>query len=382
VENGQNKKSYIDDILSSNVREPFLFNCQPNSNDFFVIDYKQLENQCPKLGLRGYWKFTNEMSKLNIIELCDYLHTLNKVVVLFSPEEINFNLESISFFVETCINLKIKVFVYSFNSNINDYLKIKYPNEFGTYILANSSDTLINGGIINWTVFYDNKNIHRDIKLLFLNYNRKINRDLIITKLNKLGELINAENYISYHNHHTFDEKQYYKVYSDYAIENNIDFDFLKNLNLSPNYVNVHDQGKAQYDAQLLHLRSKFNIICEPFFGMSNDPMNFEYYNHTISRKTLYPLCYKNVIYVHSHNGLLKETLSKLGFETFFDEFDEFIQNMNDEFYYSEETQKKLEHNRKMFDKYTGNAENARYPTDRQNFVKLTQEFNDFMGKK
>ena len=55
---------------------------------------------------------------------------------------------------------------------------------------------------------------------------------------------------------------------------------------------------------------------------------------------------------------------------------------MNDEFYYSEETQKKLEHNRKMFDKYTGNVENARYPTDRQNFVKLTQEFNDFMGKK
>ena len=167
MESGQNNLSYINDILLFNVREEFLFNCQPNSNDFFVIDYKQLENQCPKLGLRGNWKFTNERSKLNIIELCDYVKKLNKTVVLFSPEEINFNLESVCFFIETCISLKIKVFVYSFNSNINDYLKIKYPNEFEIYVLANSADTLINGSLINWTVFYNNKKINRDIDLLF-----------------------------------------------------------------------------------------------------------------------------------------------------------------------------------------------------------------------
>jgi len=382
VESGQNKTQYINEIFLSNVREPFLVNCEPNETNFFVVDYKQLESKCSKLGLPNYSKYTSKTDENDVIELCNYLKSINKVIVLFSQEEINLNLESLITFIETCIELKIKLFIYSFNSNVNDYLKVKYPDVFGDYILANSAETLINGGVINWTVFYNNKNINKDIKLLFLNYNRKINRDLIITKLNSFGEIYNKQNYISYHNYHTFDERQYYKIYSEYANENGINFEWLNNLNLSPNEVNVHDQGKAQYDAQLLHFRSKFNIICEPFFGMSDDPTNFEYYNHTISRKTLYPLCYKNVIYVHSHNGLLKETLSKLGFETFFDNFEDFINNMNDDFYYSEETQKKLEHNRKIFDKYTGNAENARVPKDRQNFVKLTQEFNDFMGKK
>ena len=38
-----------------------------------------------------------------------------------------------------------------------------------------------------------------------------------------------------------------------------------------------------------------------------NDDINsFEYFNHTLSRKTIYPILYRNVIYVHGHNDIFK----------------------------------------------------------------------------
>jgi hypothetical protein len=353
-------------------------------DNIVLINYSTIETMCPRMGHdKIYWKFrTPEYDKSIIDSLIDDIKSKTNKVIIFSPEEINFNVESVKYFVDNALKCNIKIFIYSFSSHINEYLKNEYPNYYNKLILANSAETLLTGKVLNYRVIYDYPNYIKDIKLLFLNYNRKINRDLIISYLNKVNELNNIENFISYHNYHTFNSNDYYKIYKEYSEKNNIDFTWLKTLNLSPENVDIHNQGDAQYKAQLLHHRAKFNIICEPFFGMSDNPNEFEYYNHTISRKTIYPIFYKNVIYVHSHNNLLKDTLQNLGFETFFDNIDDFINNMTDEFYYSENTQKKLEHNYNKIIEYMGNIERARTHLDHIPYRKLTQEITDFIGKK
>ncbi len=149
---------------------------------------------------------------------------------------------------------------------------------------------------------------------------------------------------------------------------------------MQPEDVNIHNQQDAQYKAQYSHLRAKFNIVCEPFCGMSFDINNFEYYNHTITRKIIYPLLYENIIYVHSHNGLLQKTLKNLGFELFYDNLSEFIDNVSDDIFYDKLNQEKLKYNKNLLYKYMGDVENARNVNEHKTYQKLTQEMVDFVG--
>jgi hypothetical protein len=270
-----------------------------------------------------------------------------KKIMYFESEELAYDYESVSYFFDLCMEYGVKLFVYSFNCNINEFLKVKYPNHYPTKILANTAATLIQNydGVDSNLIRTKNK------KLLFLNYNRKINRDLIITYFKNWNELYNPENIISYHNNYTFNSEVYKTMYKDYAEKNGIDFNFLDSLVLQPEEVDVHNQGDAQTKAQLLHSESKFNIICEPFFGLSDNPNEYEYYNHTLSRKVVYPILYNNVIFVHEHSPILSKTLKNLGFELFFDNIEDFKNNMTDEFYYSDETQRKLIHNNTLLKK-------------------------------
>jgi hypothetical protein len=329
----------------NNIKEiPYL-----ESHNVYVINFLHLSCLSPKFG--DDITFLDNYTKQNITQFLNELKYNYSNLVLFCAEEFNYNFGSVKHFIDTALELGFKLFIQSFNSNVNDFLKIKFPNEYGITIFANSAKSLLFNPSpldINFNV----SNVKRDLKLLFLNFNRKINRDWIISYLNKKNELFNNSNFISYLNHHTFPEEKYYNLYNEYALKNNIDFEWLKSLKLIPQEVDVHSQAITQTNAQILHLRSKFNIIAEPFFGLSDDVNNFEYYNHTLSRKTIYPIYYRNVIYVHGYNTLLKNTLQELGFETFFDNLDDFISNMNDEFYYSKETQEKLNKNEKLIYEY------------------------------
>jgi len=294
-------------------------------------------------------------------ELHNVVNELNKIknsynnIIIQCDEEFYFKENwPVEFIIRNSLKIGFKIFIYSFNSNVNDFLKVKFPNEYqNKLIAANLPATLCkldSAPLSGWQKLEYTK----DINLLFLNYNRKINRDLIITMLKNNNQLFNPNNFISYHNFHTFDENRYYKIYNDYAEKNGINFEYLKTLKLEPELVDIHQQNDAQQKAQMLHVRTKFNIICEPFFGLNDDINSFEYFNHTLSRKTIYPILYRNVIYVHGHNDIFKNTLKELGFEVFFDNFDEFINNMTDEFYYSADTQKKLDNNQKLMEYLSG----------------------------
>ena len=308
-------------------------------------------------------------------EIQDY-----KNIILFSPEEFNYHAESISYFIDLCLENNHKIFIYSFNSNVNDFLEIKFPNQYKKNILANSAETLFNGRVINWTVKYNNPNQIKQINLLFLNYNRKPNRDYILSELNKHKQLEKKDNFISFHNNYTFSKNAYDKIYENYFKENNINSEWINNLKLQPEEVDIHNQGDAQYKAQYLHHNAKFNIICEPFCGMSFDKNDYEYYNHVITRKTIYPLLFENIIYVHSHNGVLQKTLKNLGFELFYDNLDEFINNISDDIFYDKLNQEKIIYNKNLLYKYMGNIENAKTHNKYKTYQKLTQEVVDFIG--
>jgi len=308
-----------------------------------------------------------------------------KKIIIFCPEEFQYNIivknekgeeyNSISYFIYLCMQNNIQLFIYSFNCAVNNFFKVKYPNEYSTKILANSPFTLLR---CDSSHIIDTENIKKTKKLVFLNYNRKINRDLIITYLKNWNELFKSDNIISYHNNYTIDSNTYKSIYKEYAEKNGIDFEYLDSLKLVPEEVDIHKQNEAQNKAQLLHIYSKFNIVCEPFFGLSDDPTEYEYYNHTISRKFIYPILYNNVIFVHEHSPILSQILKEIGFELFFDNINEFKNNMTDEFYYSDETQKKLNHNKLLLEKYMHICNEKKIPIYRKI---LKQEIIEFFNK-
>lgn len=320
-------------------------------NDIYALNGDRIRHMSTRLGnpdaysLHPYSKTLLEDGVREVIERY-------KKIILFCPEEFGYEYKSIELFVELCLQYNVKLFIYSFNCGVNEFLKVKYPKEYSKNILANTPTTLLqlaSSKINEWDGT-------KTKKLVFLNYNRKINRDLIITYLNNWNELYNTENIISYHNNYTFDSKMYKSMYNDYAKLNGIDFDYLDSLSIVPEEVDIHKQNEAQNKAQWLHCHSKFNIICEPFFGLSDNPSEYEYYNHTLSRKVIYPILYNNVIYVHEHSPILSKILKDLGFELFFENIEDFKNNMTDEYYYSEETQQKLNNNRILLQRYCGDG--------------------------
>lgn len=317
-----------------------------NDSDIYVIDGYMIKSMSYRIDDETPYEVSIERKSIikdNLKQITDRY----KKIIYFESEELAYDYESVSYFIDLCMESDVKLFIHSFNCSINDFLKVKYPNEYPTRIIANTATTLIqnSGGLPSHLTRPKNK------KLLFLNYNRKINRDLIITYLKNWNELHNPNNIISYHNNYTFNSNVYKTMYKDYAEKNGIDFNYLDSLVLQPEEVDVHNQNDAQQKAQLLHIESKFNIICEPFFGLSDNPNEYEYYNHTLSRKVVYPIIYDNVIFVHEHSPILSNTLKNLGFELFFDNIEDFRNNMTDEFYYSVETQQKLNHNKTLLKK-------------------------------
>jgi hypothetical protein len=339
--------------------------------DVYVVHGDRIRNISHRIGTLNAYTM-DEYSKKELANGVAELTQTYKKIVLFCPEEFGYEYESISYFVELCLQYNVKLFIYSFNCGVNEFLKIKYPNEYSKNILANSPATLLqlaSSQVNEW-------NGIKTKKLVFLNYNRKINRDLIITYLKNYNELFNSDNIISYHNHYTFDSNSYKSMYSNYAQLNGIDFDYLDSLSIVPEEVDIHKQNEAQNKAQWLHCHSKFNIICEPFFGLSDNPSEYEYYNHTLSRKVIYPILYNNVIFVHEHSPILSKILKEIGFELFFDNIDDFMNNMTDEYYYSDEVQTKLNNNRKLLETYSGsgNKNTALYRK------KLTEEVIGFFS--
>lgn len=287
-----------------------------------------------------------DISDLLSLSVDDRISHLNyfkkeyKILVILFWEEFFYD-GNINDIINYSLKINLPLFIFSKNPVLDKFLKITYNSD---KLFSVSPDMLFLN--TDDLAFYEDSKIKNN-KLLFLNYNRKVNRDYIICKLKEKNELFNNENYISFHNYDPRNEK-YNLLHNEYNIENNIDTEYLKNLKIIPNKIKVDSQFTTQRDSFDLYSRSKFNIICEPFFGYSKDKNSFNYYNHLITKKTILPLLFKNVFFIHEYNSLLSDCLKEIGFEMFFNNLDDFLNNMNDDYLELESTKNKLFNNQNL----------------------------------
>lgn len=267
-------------------------------------------------------------------------------------------------FIEYCISNGKKLIFDTFTFGYEDVLKEKYNSELIVYRPIELNILKV----IDLIDIHKNKIISDKSKLLkFCAYNRNLGKDYIIWELYKRNLLYNENNNITYHNHlFNQDDKSLDKLrnmrgfYSedDLAYAGDIDFEFLKDLYIVPDSekFEVGSEQKQQRDRLVeMHSESMFNIILEASYSFTPTITDPKYNFISIYTKTIFPIYFKNVFHIMPGQYKLATALKDLGFELFFNSDDEFFNNLNEEFYYREDTQSKLNHNRNQIIKIYNN---------------------------
>lgn len=232
---------------------------------------------------------------------------------------------------------------------------------------------------------YENKvhnSINKKILLNYMTFNRTLSKDYVIDKLILPNGLhLDKRNLISFHNYESRGKKntpELLKKYSylydrpehrEFISKFSIDLEKLTDFQLIPESENFHisdEQGRQKDRLCEIHNQTMFNIISEACVPYSEDPENIWYYNASLSPKTIWPLYFKNVFYYSPNPKIFNEALEELGFKTFFNNDSEFLQSLNEEYYYSTEVQEKLMHNhirlKTILDNSSMTGENGRNP--------------------
>ena len=111
-------------------------------DDLYVIDGYMIRNMSFRIDDRTPYKVSIDRKTIIRDNLKKITDTYKKIIY-FESEELGYDYESVSYFIDLCMEYGVKLFIYSFNCNINEFLKVKYPNQYPTKILANTAATLI-----------------------------------------------------------------------------------------------------------------------------------------------------------------------------------------------------------------------------------------------
>jgi hypothetical protein len=204
----------------------------------------------------------------------------------------------------------------------------------------------------------------RKYLLKFFSYNRSPHRDYVFDFLLK-NKLIEGNN-VSFHNYpfeelsDKLDLKNASQTYCFDEVEDlikDIDFKTLNNLRIIPssesfNLQEQKEQTKKNFDASS---NSYFEIISEAQMPLSKDPLNSLYYTYSITRRTLTPILFGSVFHIMPDSKLFEDELTNAGFQLFFKDNDDFLNNLNEEFYFKAETQSKINHNYNLLNKILDN---------------------------
>lgn len=210
------------------------------------------------------------------------------------------------------------------------------------------------------------KNLHnpknKKILLNYMTFNRSLHKDYVMHVLILPNNLhLDERNLISYHNFegrggkNTPELLRKYSYFYDrtehreFISRFNIDLEKFTDFRLIPESekFNIQDQTKQKHRLCQIHNQTMFNIISEACNPYSEDSENIWYYHASLSSKTIWPLYFKNVFYYSPNPKIFNEALEELGFKTFFNNDFEFLQSLNEDYYFSSEVQEKLWHNHK-----------------------------------
>lgn len=173
----------------------------------------------------------------------------------------------------------------------------------------------------------------RDDVIYFLKQNNLLYLDEnLITYRNYTG--VNEQNYLEYINENSFNE-------SDYSTLDDFEIIHDSQINVNP----TTDQYLADTHLYQAHLDSYFLILTEAIYPYYNSKEPILQSISSVSKRVILPFLFKNVFHIYPKNKPLEEWLILNGFELFFESDNDFLKNLNKEYYFREDVQKKLENN-------------------------------------
>lgn len=275
----------------------------------------------------------------------------NSNLVIFNYQE---NIPNeILLIIDSLVSRGYRIFVLTFCITLKNYFDRKYPNhncEFPNIFSANNYHYTPT----NYDFILNPNTFERKYDLKYFNATRKPFRDKT-TKFLIDNNLLTDNNLISIRYNTTFDDETWNLYYQEYKDENSfLDID----VNEFKNFKHIHqsqidvapwgDQRRMDYKLYKAHLESMFNIITEASYPYDGSEHEILRNISSVSKRTVYPLLFKNIFHIYPQNKPLEIWLKENNFKLFFKNNDDFLENMNREFYYKKENQEKLEHNAKQ----------------------------------
>jgi len=236
----------------------------------------------------------------------------------------------------------------TFLITLKNYFDKKYPNNkfiFPDIMTVNNFHLTMIHSELYWAPPYERKYLlkffsscrkpHRDEALRFVLDNNldKIESNIISYRENKFsgfneGIYIDAEQEDS---HFGMNEQSYKGFELIHPTQKDI--------------IPYGDQRIQDAELYKIHSESMFNLLCEAVVPLHNSKRELFRNVSSVSKRTILPIIFKNVFHIYPKNKPLEEWLVQHGFELFFNSDEEFLQNLNKQFYYSESVQQKLENN-------------------------------------
>lgn len=260
--------------------------------------------------------------------------------------------KEILFVIEDLVNKNVKFYILTFSLTLKNYFDKKYPNhkvEFPNIYASNN---------YHYTPSHFelmlNPEGDRIYDLMYFHASRKPFRDKT-TRFLIDNNLVNDKNIISIRYNTHLDDMGTFLLYEDYHQENtflDIQYDEFENyFNVHPTQQDVLPWNDQRYqDAKLYesHVNSKFNIITEACYPYENSEHEILRNISSVSKRTIFPILFKNVFHIYPKNKPLETWLIENGFKLFFENDNDFLNNLKSEYYYRNDVQEKLEHNAKL----------------------------------
>ena len=275
----------------------------------------------------------------------------NYEVIIFSDSE-HIWIDNWIYFLKLLVDNKKIIIMSTFTIGLKNYINKILPNNF---VYFNSIENLI--GKNSTDILFDTDpdfSKNRNYLLKFFSYNRSPQRDYVFDFLIK-NNLINGNN-LSFHNYPFIELKDklnlkksntaYYSNEADELLKN-VDLKQLNNLRLIPQSesFNVQTQN-IQHDKNVLASKnSYFEIISEAQMPYSIDSTNSFYYTHSITKRTIIPILTGNVFHIMPTAKAFEEDLKEIGFKLFFENDSDFLNKLNEDFYFEKNTQDILKQN-------------------------------------
>lgn len=310
--------------------------------------------------------FYHNGSNINIKDISYIISNIqNYEVVIISDEEHIYPHGWLEL-IKTLHDLGKLVIFQTFSTGIKHFLDKKIPNN---KIIVNNIENLLYWHFKNTNGVSHTFDINKKRKFLLkhFSYNRNPQRDYITDFLLK-NNLIENNN-VSFHNYPNdileLKEKNIaYNCIETQHFLKNVDMKRLEMLKIIPDTenFNIENQNLQIYKISQANTNSYFEILSEAQTPISDDPENCYHYTYSTTGRTLNPILYGNVFHIMPNSKLYETELKNIGFQLFFENNDDFLNCLSEEFYFDRNTQFKLLNNFEILRSISNRNKNTKRP--------------------